>query len=283
MSEDVTEKIRTLLVQLMQKKSISTSQMAQQIGMDRKKLKRILGGREVMSVDILLQISEKLELKPEDLSGIEEISTPNSNTNHQSQRNQGLPKIASSRSKEKLWEHNQARALIEIGFEQALYFTFLAHTDQLKDSGLPDYILQKFARHVPIQLDPLYHVHNKPDFQKKGLLLTLSFDALYTCFFPWKSIVQVVFQPMLATIDQDSVAEDEQDNGEMVSPSQDKDTCEETIAESQKSIEVNSAKKAASPFAVISNDAFEEEIQEEERVDPVSKKPIFTLVEDDDI
>ena len=274
MSEDVTEKIRSLLVQLMQKKSISTTQMAQQLGMERKKLKRILGGREVMSVDILLQISEKLDLKPEDLSGIEEMSASKSNTTHKTNRKQGLQDIASSRSKEKLWEQNQARALIEIGFEQALFFTFLAHTDQLKDSGLPDYILQKFARHVPIQLDPLYHVHNKPDFQRKGLLLTLSFDALYTCFFPWESIVQVVFQPITATVEQDNDVEDEEISDDLESPSQDKNT-DERVDEQ--------ALEPASPFAVISNDSFEEDESEEEKVASVSKKPIFTLIEDDDI
>ena len=270
MSEDVTEKIRSLLVQLMQKKSISTAQMAQQLGIERKKLKRILGGRDLMSVDMLLQISEKLDLKPEDLSGIEKMSTSTSNTTH---KKQGRQDIASPGSKEKLWEQNQARALIEIGFEQALYFTFLAHTDQLKDSGLPDYILQKFARHVPIQLDPLYHVHNKPDFQRKGLLLTLSFDALYTCFFPWESIVQVVFQPITATVEQDKDVEDEEISNDLESPSQDKNSDERVDAQ---------AMEPASPFAVISNDSFEEDEQEEE-VDSVSKKSIFTLIEDDDI
>ena len=96
MSEDVTEKIRSLTCAIDAKKSISTAQMAQQIGMERKKLKRILGGREVMSVDILLQISEKLDLKPEDLSGIEEMSASKSNTIHKKNRKQDykiLPRL----------------------------------------------------------------------------------------------------------------------------------------------------------------------------------------------
>ena len=124
MSEDVTEKIRSLLVQLMQKKSISTAQMAQQLGMERKKLKKILGGREVMSVNILLQISEKLDLKPEDLSGMRKCQPPNQIQHLETNRKQGQQDIASSHSKEKLWEQNQARALIEIGFEQTLFLPF---------------------------------------------------------------------------------------------------------------------------------------------------------------
>ena len=106
------------------------------------------------------------------------------------------------------------------------------------------------------------------------MLLTLSFDALYTCFFPWESIVQVVFQPITATVEKDNGVEDEGGSGDLGSPSQDKNTDEREDAQ---------VLEPASPFAVISNDSFEEDESEEEKVDSVSKKPIFTLIEDDDI
>ena len=98
--------------------------------------------------------------------------------------------------------------------------------------------------------------------------MTLSFDALYTCFFPWESIVQVVFQPILPTIDQDNDIEEEQKSNEVGSLGQDKNTDEKADALEE------SVAESVSPFAVISNDSFEEDEQEDEQVDSVSKKPI---------
>ena len=65
-----------------------------------------------------------------------------------------------------------------------------------------------------------FHVYNKPDFQSKGLTLTLSFDALYTCSFPWESISQVVFQPKKAEIVEEDSSEDV-DSRDSVSKDQD--------------------------------------------------------------
>ena len=171
MSEDVTEKIRSLLVQLMQKKSISTAQMAQQLGMERKKLKRILGGREVMSVDILLQISEKLDLKPEDLSGIEEMSASKSNTTHETTRKQALQVSTSSSGKEKLWEKIKHVPSLK-RFEQACFY-LLVYTDQLKDSGLPVIYYKICSPCTHSTRSPL-SCSQQTGFQRKGLFLTLS-------------------------------------------------------------------------------------------------------------
>ena len=99
-------------------------------------------------------------------------------------------------------------------------------------------------------------------FSTKGV----AFDSVFRCplylFFPWESIVQVVFQPITATVEQDNDVEDEEISDDLESPSQDKNTDERVDAQ---------ALEPASPFAVISNDSFEEDESEEEKVDSVSK------------
>ena len=287
MSEDPTEKIRNILIQLMQKKSITTAEMAKKIEIDRKTLKRMLGGAEAMSVDVLLKLSEELQLQPEDLKGLEDLGNSDS-TSKAKEKKEFLEDKAhflqrsdienSDVGNLDLWEKNQARALITIGFEQALYFTFLANTEKLHNSGLPEYILQKFSRHVPIQLDPQYHVYNKPDFQTKGLMLTLSFDALYTCFFPWDSISQVVFHPKVAEIEKE---QDSETTSSFVEENRSKD--EESVGNGSKGDHSDkNTPSQKSPFAVISNDDFQGDDISEDDVASSPKRPVFTLVEDDE-
>ena len=298
MSEDPTEKIRNILIQLMQKKSITTAEMAKKIALDRKTLKRMLGGVEPMSVDVLLKLSEELQLQPEDLKGLEDLGNSNSTAqakdkgefledNRKNLSNKAnflnrsnIENTNSAGGTLDLWEKNQARALITIGFEQALYFTFLANTEKLQNSGLPEYILQKFSRHVPIQLDPQFHVYNKPDFQSKGLMLTLSFDALYTCFFPWDSISQVVFHPKVAEVEIEK-EQDSEKTSSFVEAKKNKN--EESVGNGSKDVPPDkNTPSQKSPFAVISNDDFQEDDISEEDVESPPKRPMFTLIEDDE-
>ena len=184
MSSDLTAPLRQALLDMIQKKGWNTSSAASAIQMDRKELKRMLQGKIPLTVTTMIKLGSALDIKPEDLETL------------------GQPPVLSSKNttpvsslKTDALLSNQPEALIKLGFKMGMSFTFLAQTDLLLESGIPEYILQQFAPLLPIQLDPLYHQHNNPKFQGRGLELTLSFDSLYTCFFPWESIQRVVFVP----------------------------------------------------------------------------------------
>jgi hypothetical protein len=42
----------------------------------------------------------------------------------------------------------------------------------------------------------MYHAYNEPRYHEHGITLTLSFDALYDCTFPWSAIKQFIFFPV---------------------------------------------------------------------------------------
>jgi hypothetical protein len=50
------------------------------------------------------------------------------------------------------------------------------------------------GRDLPIKLDAAYHRYHQPAYDEHGVSLTLSFDRLYRCTFPWPAIEQVVFK-----------------------------------------------------------------------------------------
>ena len=92
---------------------------------------------------------------------------------------------------------NQPRQLIEIAFGLGCDFLFLARITDLGSSGIPEAVLRRYEnREIPIKLDAAYHSYNKPIYTDETLTLTLSFDSLYDCTFPWASIRQVIFSPV---------------------------------------------------------------------------------------
>ncbi|MBM74869.1 MAG: hypothetical protein CMK59_05675 [Proteobacteria bacterium] len=197
MSSDLTAPLRQALLEMIQKKGWNTSSAAKAIDMDRKELKRMLQGKIPLTVNTMIKLGAVLDIQPEDLERLSQAPKT------QPPKLQPLPNL---RTDDLL--NNQPEALIKIGFKMGMSFRFLARTDLLVDSGVPEYILQQFTPLLPIQLDPLYHQHHNPKFQSKGIELTMSFDALYTCFFPWESIQRVVFVPEAPEIvEEDSSSE----------------------------------------------------------------------------
>ena len=89
----------------------------------------------------------------------------------------------------------QARQLLRLGFALGTDILFYAKTEDLLGRGIPNHILSKeqFTSRIPIRLDAEYHQYIKPVYLDDGIEVRLSFDALYTCFFPWHSIIQVSF------------------------------------------------------------------------------------------
>jgi hypothetical protein len=161
----------------------NTASLADQLGRPRAELRKLLTGVEPMTVDDLLAITKALELAPEDL-GIAGTAD--------------LPDVEESTAPEPVQFRNQPEALFRLGFDLGIDLLFLADVTQLVEWGGPDTVLAQYRdrdRELPIQLDAAWHRHMQPDFGEHALAITLSFDKLYRCTFPWSAIRRIVFTP----------------------------------------------------------------------------------------
>ncbi|MCO4744980.1 MAG: helix-turn-helix domain-containing protein [Proteobacteria bacterium] len=169
-------------------RGFAVGSLAKKSGVDRRRLRRILGGSEEMTVDELLALTEALELTPAEL-GLAEgtmVDAPAALDIEPKQR-EGVEVDP--------WG-NHVQQLFEVAFGLGCDFFFLARTAELTDSGLPAAVLAQYeGRDLPIRLDAGYHKYNKPRYEAHTVTLTLSFDALYEVTIPWSAIHQVSFFP----------------------------------------------------------------------------------------
>jgi len=182
--------ILTLILKVMQEQGLNTTALAKKTGLEKKALKRILSGQDILTVDQLMLISAAIQLQEQHLDMLHfQFSTPSEDTE---------PSVVPLQT-EHDWTPNpigvQARQLLRLGFALGTDILFYARTDALVGHGIPEHILstEQFQSRIPIRLDAAYHQYIKPLYLDDGIELRLSFDALYTCFFPWHSIIQVAF------------------------------------------------------------------------------------------
>ena len=179
-SEPILEWLRNTL----KAKSLNVAALAEKSGQKRGDIKRVLAGREPLTVDQLMTWTKALDLKMEELVNVPELP-------------QDAPPPAAAEIDESRYLIDpyglQGEQAIRVAFAMGSDFTFLALTDQLKDSGVPETTLSnpRFSEVLPIRLEAAYHSYNKPEYTPQGLGLTLSFDTIRTCFFPWSAIVEV--------------------------------------------------------------------------------------------
>lgn len=170
------------LRRLIETKQTSVAHVAAKTGLDRAHLRKVLQGAEPMTLDELLVVSQALEIQPTDFglpAGTDVAEAPPPAP---------PPAIADP------WG-NQPEQLFRTAFALGCDFYFTADTSLLADSGVPAAVLAKHPRELGLKMDAAYHQYNEPVYGPTGITLTLSFDALYTCTFPWRAIRQVVFWP----------------------------------------------------------------------------------------
>ena len=184
----ISDPLLAWLRELLQKRNLNASALAQATQLPRQHIRRILGGSEDMTLDELLLISQALDLSPTDFAN--------------------LPMMEDEGPSLKVVDEdppltlnpfgNHPEQLFRVGFDLGCDFLFLSKTSELDDSHIPARILAPYRHEnsFPIRLDAAFHQHMNPRFTPDGVHLKLSLDdGLYECQFPWHAIVRVVFFP----------------------------------------------------------------------------------------
>ncbi|MCP4809018.1 MAG: helix-turn-helix transcriptional regulator [Proteobacteria bacterium] len=180
-SEPILEWLRNTL----KAKNLNVAALAEKSGQKRSEVKRVLAGREPLTVDQLMTWTKALDLKMEELVNVPELSED------------PPPAPVAAEVDESRYIIDpyglQAEQAIRVAFAMGSDFTFLALTDKLEDCGVPASTLEnpRFSEMLPIRLEAAYHGYNNPEYTPQGLSLTLSFDTIRECFFPWSAIVEV--------------------------------------------------------------------------------------------
>jgi len=192
-SQDLLEWLRSRITE----RGLNTAAVAESAGLPRSRVRRILSGAEPMLVDELLQLSQVLELSPSDFGLTEpEAEEVGPAPVRVASRHEEAPVTADP------WG-NHPEQIFRFAFRLGCDFLFLASVEELDGSGVPAEVLSRYeGGEVPIKLDAAYHQYNAPRYESTGVTLTLSFDALYDCRFPWTSIRQVILTPVVPEADE---------------------------------------------------------------------------------
>ncbi len=189
-SEQLIRFIRTTAAE----RGLNTAALANEAGVPRGELKHVLSGAETLTVDMLVALAGALNLGPDDLSLLEsEAFDGDSET-------PTLEPLAGSKSANRIPVldpyGNHAEQILRLGFALGCDIHVVLHTDRLDESGVPQSTLDQFPDLLPIKLDAAYHHHNDPRFLPEAVVLSLSFDALYTTTIPWEAFDQITLIPI---------------------------------------------------------------------------------------
>ncbi|MEM6930253.1 MAG: helix-turn-helix transcriptional regulator [Myxococcota bacterium] len=195
-----TDNVLTWLRQLMKTRGVTTAELAERSGIARGRLRKLLSGDQAMLVDELMQLSHALEVSPSDLGWPEGTEAPDEPEAEDDDETDEM-RLVSIESPPELPVGegdpfgNPVEQIVRLAFELSTTFLFWAHVDQLEDSGVPDHVLAEHRERgeMLIRLDARFHRYNQPVFGDEGLTLTLSFDQLHDCTFPWSAIHKVIF------------------------------------------------------------------------------------------
>jgi transcriptional regulator with XRE-family HTH domain len=188
MKNKPSKPIINLILTVMKDKGINTSALAKKVGIEKRLLKNILRGEEVLTVDHLMLISSAIELNEEYLTQLNFLPTEETEVEK--------PNFVQPQG---VWEPDpngiHAQQLIQLGFALGSDILFTAQTNALEGFGIPKQILQQpnYQPKIPIRLDAAYHQYYRPSYTEEGLNIRLSFDDVYDCFFPWFTIDRVTF------------------------------------------------------------------------------------------
>jgi len=190
-----SEPLLKLLRDALQKRGLSTSELAARTSLDRGELKRKLSGAEDLSVDQFIALANALELQKElaGLVGMEEEPEPIRGPAVHTLRTASAAAVVEPPPPGPDPLANPAEELFKGGFAWGLDMMVHFDAKQLGGSGVPESVLRKFPDVLPIRFDPRFHRHNAPKYFEDGVTVFLSFDAKRECSFPWAAFRAVNF------------------------------------------------------------------------------------------
>ncbi len=209
MSSRPSDALLRLIRDVAQKKGLNTAALARVASIERTRLKHLLAGSEPMLVDEFISIAQALEISATDM-GLAAPATAGQEEDEEEYDDDG-PVLADApvplravgrRERAPTMSYtpdpfgNHAQQALRLGFALGCDLFFIVDVKQLGESGVPRSVLARYPEHMPIRLDAAFHKHNDPQFLPVGLQLTVSFDSVYTCLFPWASFRQISFFPL---------------------------------------------------------------------------------------
>lgn len=207
MSSRPSDALLRLIRDVAQKKGLNTAALARAASIERSRLKHLLAGAEPMLVDEFVSLAQALEISPTDMglpgapAGAEE-EEEEYDDDGPVLADAPVPLRAIGRRERAPTSFapdpygNHAQQALRLGFALGCDLFFIVDVKQLGESGVPRSVLARYPEHMPIRLDAAFHKHNDPQFLPTGLQLTVSFDAVYTCLFPWAAFRQISFFPL---------------------------------------------------------------------------------------
>lgn len=204
-----SEPLLALLREVAKKQGLNTAALAARIGCDRAHLKQVLSGREPLTVDELIALAQVLELGPEQLGGVP-IGSDTAATEAEGGEPEApeeapalgvLPDRGIDAGADPIGAAadpygNQPAQALRLGLALGCDVHLLLDASLVQDSGVPRHVLAQFKERLPLKLDAAYHKHHDVRFLPDQVRMVLSFDALYTCHFPWAAILQVTLFPL---------------------------------------------------------------------------------------
>lgn len=186
-----TDNLLGLLRRLMQQRGVQVAALAEKTGIARGHLRKVLTGSQPMLVDELVAVSTALDIQPHEL-GVADVTQQRQHASVLADADVPVPPAEAIDP-----FGNHTEQLFRIGFALGCDFAFVARAEALADSGVPAPVLAKSpGGKLVFTLDARYHPDNDPRYDPEGITLTLSFDRLVDCRFPYASVVQVSFSPV---------------------------------------------------------------------------------------
>ena len=194
-----SEPLLRLIRDLARKKAMNTAALAVESGIDRGRLKHVLGGTESMTVDELLLIAKALQIDARTLG----MQAPDDDDGGADDDGNGkastAPAIVPERDAPWLVDPygNHAEQALRLGFGLGCNLFLKLDASRLEGSGVPLDVIQSQGETLRIQLDAALHGRNRPVFHADHLEIVLSFGTtLHTVRFPWESFQLVALVPL---------------------------------------------------------------------------------------
>jgi hypothetical protein len=192
-----------LIRDLARKKAMNTAALAVESGIERGRLKHVLGGAESMTVDELLLIANALQIDARTLGmqgpDFDDGGKDDGGKDDGNGTESTAPAIVPERSAPWLVDPygNHAEQALRLGFGLGCNLWLRLDSSSLGASGIPVDVIQSQGEMLRIQLDAAYHRHNKPVFHADHLQIVLGFGTtLHTVKIPWESFRQVALEPL---------------------------------------------------------------------------------------